>query len=338
MKTSEMHDLLADATLELAWSQWTAIGVAGTHATGRTIVDPEALLLATLAVGRSDARLFDEALDWVAANAQSLDMARLRRLGKRATPEQHRLLGLVAQVAIKHGAKSGFNQIAWAGLLAREQQGDYSPEPLFRSQRSDAEAWAQVDQQFADAGFLRSSPDLRGMSRNPDATRPACLRFRARGLVGPGAKAEVLTYLWTHEWAHGRLVAERAAFNQAPVAEYLSALAEAGLADRRSDGRRTLYRLTPGLRAIAAPEPTYVDWVRAWPALVAVLDALRPVGLSDEAGWVRLAEALDSQRDGLETEGFGVEVGDLRGWAGSGVELLTAIVESVTGRARELAE
>ncbi|HEY5473384.1 MAG TPA: hypothetical protein VIK32_09360, partial [Candidatus Limnocylindrales bacterium] len=81
MKTSDLYDHLADVTLELAWRQWTAIGVAGARSGRQTIVDPEALLLATLSVGRLDARLFDEVLDWVAVNAQLLDMARLRRLG-----------------------------------------------------------------------------------------------------------------------------------------------------------------------------------------------------------------------------------------------------------------
>jgi DNA-binding MarR family transcriptional regulator len=338
VKTSELYDHLSDVTLELAWRQWTAIGVAGTRSSRRTIVDPEALLLATLSIGRSDARLFDEALDWVAVNAQLLDMARLRRLGKRATSDQHRLLGVVAQVAIDHGAKSGFNQIAWAGVLAQEEKGTYAGETLFRSHGEDAPAWVNTDAQFAQAGFLRSSPELRGMSRAPDATQPACLRFRARSLVGLGARAEVLTYLWTHEWAHGRLIAERAAYNQAPVAEYLSSLAASGLAERRTDGRRTLYRLAEGLRAVAAPGPAYADWVRAWPALVALLDALRPGGLSEPAGWVRLAEALDSQRDGLVAEGVDADIGELRGWAETGSGCLASAVKSVVARVRQLAE
>lgn len=338
MRTSDLYARLTDAALELAWAQWSAIGLAGARSSRRTIVDPEALVLATLSIGRSDARLFDEMLDWVATNAQLLDMARLRRLGKRATPDQHRLLGVVAEVAVDRGAKSDFRQIAWAGVLAREAQGKYGREPLFRSQGADAAPWANTDERFAQAGFERSSPELRGMSRAPDAAQPPCLRFRARALAGPGARAEVLTYLWTHEWAHGRLIAERAAYNQAPVAEYLSSLADAGLAERRSDGRRTLYRFAEGLRAVAAPAPAYVDWVSVWPALIALLDALRPGGLSEDAEWVRLAEVLGAQRDALESEGADADVGDLRGWAEKGSERLATAVESVIARVRRLAE
>lgn len=338
MKTSDLYERLLAASLGLAWGQWTAIGVAGTRATERTIVDPEALTLATLAIGRSDARLFDEMLDWVATNARLMDMARLRRLGKRAPGDQRRLLGVIAPVAIEHGAKSSFVQLAWAGAPAQEASADYGsePEPLFRPASPGVAGWVSADDLFARVGFLRASPELRGMSRRPDASKGPCLRFRARSLLGPGARAEVLTYLWTHEWAHGRLIAERAAYNQGPVAEYLASLAESRLARKRVDGRRTLYRLVDGLRAVAAPVPAYVDWVGTWPAIVALLDAIRPDGLSEDATWMRLADGLRLQRDALASEGLDADPGDLGGWADDGSSRLEVAVESIIARLRGL--
>ncbi len=338
MRTSELHERLLEVALELAWRQWTAMGVAGTRASQRTIIDPEALALATFVVGRSDARLFDEMLDWVAANSRLLDMARLRRLGKSASAEQRRLLGAVAQVAIEHGAKSSLHQLGWAAVTAQEEAGEYCTEPLFRSQDETAATWVTADELFARAGFLRTSPILRGMSRRPDATAPSCVRFRARALVGPGARAEVLTYLWTHEWAHGRLIAERAAYNQGPVAEYLSALADARLAEKRSDGRKTLYRLANVLRGVGSPSPFYVDWAWVWPAIVALLEALRPDGLSEDAAWVRLADALSENRERIDAEGLEIVVGELGGWAQSGPERLGSVAESVIARLRQLAD
>lgn len=338
MRTSDLHDHLREALLDLAWGQWTAMGVAGVRAGGRTIIDPEALTLATLAVGRFDARLFDEMLDWVAVNSRLLDMARLRRLGKRASVEQQRLLGAVAEVAALHAEGSGAKRLGWASVLAEEAPVAYGSEPLFRSDRPGGADWAATDDIFARVGFLRSSPELRGMSRPPDASRPTCLRFRARALVGLGARAEVLTYLWTHEWAHGRLIAERAAYNQAPVAESLADLAAGKLADTRADGRKTLYRLAEGLQALGTPTPDYVDWVRAWPALITLLSALRPDGLSEDAARVRLAEVLASQRDGLETEGLDVEIGDLRGWADRGSEWMADLIDSVVERTHYLGQ
>ena len=338
MRTSDLYDRLLEAVLDLAWGQWTAMGVAGARSSQRMIIDPEALTLATLAVGRSDARLFDEMLDWVAVNSRLLDMARLRRLGKRASAEQRRLLGAVAEVAALHAEGPGAKRLGWASVLAEEAPAAYGGEPLFRSEREGAAGWTGTDDLFERAGFLRSSPDLRGMSREPDASRQACVRFRARALVGTSARAEVLTYLWTHEWAHGRLIAERAAYNQAPVAEVLSELAAAKLAETRSDGRKTLYRLAAQLRAVGSPEPAYADWARAWPALVAVLDGLRPSGLSDDAAWMRLAQVLVSQRDGLESEGLEADIGDLSGWADRGPQILAEAIGAVVASVQRAAE
>ncbi|KAF0208249.1 MAG: hypothetical protein FD171_1085 [Actinobacteria bacterium] len=336
MTTSELYEHLLGATLDLAWRQWSAIGVAGIRASEHMIVDPEALLLATLEVARSDARLFDEALDWVVQNSELLDVSRLRRLGRTASGDQRRLLGVAVGLTASRSAGSSLARLPAEDFIAREATAGYDSQALFRGARRDAGQWAGTDEVFARAGFTRPPLNLRAMSQRPDASRSACARFRARALVGPGPKAEVLTYLWTHEWAHGRLIADRSAYGQAPVAEYLSTLSEGGLVDTRIDGRRTLYRATASLKAAGTPTPAYVDWVRVWPALVALLDALRPSGFSEEAVWVRLAGALAAQMNALEAEGFGVEVGDVEGWPRHGTQLLENAVGIVTGRVEQI--
>ena len=49
----------------------------------RWAVDPEALILFTIGIGRRDPRLFDEMLDWVASNRELLSKQRLRNLARR---------------------------------------------------------------------------------------------------------------------------------------------------------------------------------------------------------------------------------------------------------------
>lgn len=338
MNTSELYTPLLDALVGCAWRQWTAIGLAGTRADVHTIVDPEALLLATLEVARSDARLFDEALDWTVRNSGLLDVSRLRRLGKAATTDQRRLLGVAAQIAGLHGAGPTLSRLPEEEFIAREAQPAYGEQTLFRTARGPEGKWYEPDALFATAGYTRAPLELRGMSQRPSTDTPASLRFRARGLVGIGPRAEVLTYLWTHEWGHGREVAARAAYGQAPVAEYLSSLADTGLAERRVEGRRTLYRLSGALRALGSPVPSYVDWAQAWPALTRLLEALQPGELSEDASWIRLYQALVDNEAGLRGEGLDVEVGDLRGWALKGTPVLERAVEAVTMRIRSLGE
>ncbi|MDZ4655047.1 MAG: hypothetical protein U1F44_04140 [Coriobacteriia bacterium] len=337
MSLNELHAILLDVTLEVAWRQWTAIGVVGVRSAPDTIVDPEALLLATLEIGRWDARLFDEALDWVASNAACVDVARLRRLGKRATAEQRRLLSVVLGITAERGAAASLQRLPDEEFIAKEVEADYGTVPLFRSQRGLDATWGEPDARFARVGFLRANTQLRGLSGSPEATRPACIRFRARALVGPGSRAEVLTYLWTHEWAHGRRIAERSAYGQAPVADYLSTLADVGLADKRVDGRRTLYRASGALRAVGSPAPRYVDWIRVWPSLVALLDSLRPDDISEDAARVRLASALSAHEEDWRAEGLEAEIGQMSGWA-KHPQVLSDAVESVIERLQGLVD
>jgi hypothetical protein len=72
---------LLDAASNLAWSHWTALGVAGVVSPPSTAVDPEALILMTVALGDADPRLLDEATDWcVRYSKRFVSLSRLRNL------------------------------------------------------------------------------------------------------------------------------------------------------------------------------------------------------------------------------------------------------------------
>lgn len=337
MTPNQLHRLLLDALVELGWQQWTAIGVAGVAPVPDSIVDPEALLVATMSFGRWDPRLFDEALDWATVNSQLMDAARLRRLAANSESNQRRLVATTMRIVSQGQKHAGLKRVE-TNLIAREDGTGYGSEPLFRTVRDAPQDWVDPDEVFASVGFQRPTLRLRGMSQQPDASIPACLRFKARALVGVGARAEVLSYLWTHDWAHGRLIAERGAYNQSTVAEYLVTLCGSRLAEKRVDGRRTEYRLTETLRRVGQPEPLYVAWDRVWPALTRVLESLDSRSLSDNALRSRLAAALGRETAALAAEGFAVHVPDLTGWAVGGPDVLEAIVSEVVRRVRELSE
>jgi DNA-binding transcriptional ArsR family regulator len=308
------------AVLDLCWGQWTAIGVAGVRAGERAIVDPEALLYLTSTVVDHDSRLGDEVLDWLARNERLLDLARLRRLVRSGQPT--RAVGAFAARIASLAPRQGWD------LLAREAAAGEATDEVPMAAESGA-PWG-----------VQAEPALRGMSTSPAAWTPAGVRFRARALVGLSARAEVLTYLWTHDWAHGRLLSERALYNQQPVAAYLAELADARLVERMPKGNRVLYRLAGDLRGLGEPAGLFVDWPPVAVSLSQLLRALEEASAldSDDAASVAVVRALSGAAPGLAAEGFGFSLSPLEGWARRGPGSLPGVVDRISARVAALAE
>ena len=326
---------------KLCWRQWTAAGLAGVRRASTHIIDPEALTIASFSIARYDARLFDEALDWLVKNSELLDMVRVRRMLPKASADERALLRVASRIVADHGRSSGFTRLIEHIQEDRLSSGAHE-EILFLSGDRPQQEWTERDPLFQEAGFIRAPVHLRELSGRPDPRSPACLRFRLRAMAGIGARSEVLTYLATHEWAHGRLIAERSTYGQAQVAAYLVSLFEAGIVERREEGRRVLYRLDRGLSACLnassshMPKALFADWINIWPMLTALLGALQPAEYSVEARWLRVARVLKEHRSALEAEGLDLGVGDLSGWGAEGPVRLRLIVKQVTAKVIEL--
>src|ERR1700678_501867 len=145
MQISEIRDQVSHGLLDFAWRQWAQIGVSATvEGADRWAVDPEALILFTIGIGRRDPRLFDEMLDWMAFNHELLSMQRLQNLARRFPLPS----GLVAAVT------AWTRQTTPVDLLVRDQA-DPVPdgEPVFSP---DVLAFiSQPDPTFAQHGFIR---------------------------------------------------------------------------------------------------------------------------------------------------------------------------------------
>jgi hypothetical protein len=142
--------------------------------------DPEALLLFTLNVGRSDPRLFDEVLDWLALNATLVSEHRLRNLC--ASPTDRALVDAALDWA--------------AGERRRERPAGASrkraTEPLFPSLPAPR---GDLDPAFARHGFAREPVQRSGKSQPPRLHDPIAFAFRLRRLLGVGVRAEVMRAL-----------------------------------------------------------------------------------------------------------------------------------------------
>lgn len=111
---SDFKSTVLDHLLGLVWRQWSALGVSGYSASEeKGVVDPEALLLLTLTLGRYDARLFDEVLDWLEVNGDFLNVQRLQNLLKQHDFQAKAQLSAVAE---RLGRKSTV-VLKWKGFI-----------------------------------------------------------------------------------------------------------------------------------------------------------------------------------------------------------------------------
>jgi len=269
MRISEIRDKVSQGLLDFAWRQWAQIGVSATvEGSDRWTVDPEALILFTIGIGRRDPRLFDEMLDWMAFNHELLSMQRLRNLaGRFPLPP-----GLVAAVT------TWTRQTVPTNLLVSDQASPVrDSEPVFRS---DVLAFvSQPDPVFAQHGFTRPPAARTGKSREPNPALPVNLSFRLRHLFGPGGRSETMRVLLTY--SDGPLdaarIADEAGFAKRNISDVLASLTASGVIkaawagnERHFTAYRERWALLLGL-AGPAEMPSFVSWVHLLPAALEMM-------------------------------------------------------------------
>jgi len=78
-----LSENLDQQLIDLAWSLWTEVGVAGVKCKHQNfLIAPEELILLTVVVAERDPRLRDEALDWCTRYHHFISISRLRTLAK----------------------------------------------------------------------------------------------------------------------------------------------------------------------------------------------------------------------------------------------------------------
>lgn len=188
------------ATVELLWGQWIALGVSGqaAPASGRALIDPEALLLASTTLARFDPRLFDEVLDWLQDQADWINLQRLVRLRKQYALGDDSVLAAIATRLTRMSAHK-----KWSVLAGVSGGAPSSPAALF----PDEGHFGSPDADFLAHGWLRGAVRYRGLAVAPRMDHAGNLLLKLRALFGRQSRAEVMAWLLAHELGHPAEVA-----------------------------------------------------------------------------------------------------------------------------------
>lgn len=200
------------------WDQWVALGAAG-HPSGRPVphvIDPEALLLATLRFGAAEPRLAGEVADWLCGCGEILSLQRLRNV----------------QTAWKIAPAD-----ALAGL------GVFMENAGFRH-------WKVRIGTGAVRPFVPDGFEARGLARPPDPREPAAFVPRMRRVFGVSARPEVLAWLLTHHAGHPAGIARETGWFSKSVQAILIDLEAGGLVTSETQGKRREFSLNPRDRTL----------------------------------------------------------------------------------------
>lgn len=290
---------LRDALLAFLWRQWSALGVSGHARTDDPwLIDPEALLLFSTVVARHDARLFDEILDWLQLNADSLNLQRLSRLQL-----EHALGDATVLAAIADQLTHGKAHPKWRTISTRTATtpAGTPPRPLFPH----LPIIGVGDATWLARGWQRPPVELRGLSQPPLPDQPATFIFKLRALFGLQTRAEIIAWLLAHETGHPAEIARATGYFRGSIQAVLNELAASGHVFSLRVGREKRF----GLRhaewrflltwPAAGDFPKWIAWDVYFSALRRVFDLVehpRLMAMSPELQAIELRRAFDAVR------------------------------------------
>lgn len=253
MRTSPtaFRNAVQEQILAVVWRQWTAIGLPGySDVQEARVVDPEALLLLTMTVGRQDMRLFDEVLRWLRVNGPLLNVQRLQNLARHSGEVPRATLAAVAEFL------SADSNMApkWQRLAARWSLPKELPLFLLRDGRPLPRP-DTTDDVFRRHGLLRA-PVAGDSGERPFPTHGAAsLLLRLRALLGVSIRCEILCVLGSVDEVHPSGLARPLAMAPRSIQKALAEMTRSGIVQVRTQARRKTYSLVPQtLDSLLRPE------------------------------------------------------------------------------------
>ncbi len=233
---ADLGHLARGAAVDAAWRQWAALGASVEGSRPLTILDPEALVLASLALVPHERRLGDVLLWWASVGAPLLSVQRTRSLAKNLFPGSADALTAFAASAVAAGDRRWKRLAGSEGIDGRPGKG----------------------------------------ASQPDLSDPSALVLRLRAAFGVSAKADLFAVLLgTEHPLTVRELADASAYSTVAVRVALGEMAQARTA-APTGASPAAYRLLDATEWSAllagGPRPRWGHWAEAFALLLAVED------------------------------------------------------------------
>ncbi len=237
---------VTESTIDSAWTQWRSLGSLITAPKrARSLVDPEALVLASLALRDHERRLWDVLASWAVTGSKLLSVQRIKNLASLFPNRTTDRLAEFARIAFMEG-------------------GDYR--------------WRRLA--GAESGPRPRTQELRGASAS--GWDPAALIVRLRLGVGVGLQADIVPFLLSQKgaWASSRDIAEATGYSVYAIRRTADKMAEARFIESTANkpleyrADRAAWRTVLGLEEDVLP---WRYWYQAY-AFVTDLVALAEEG------------------------------------------------------------
>lgn len=240
MSLSNLRNELLEIQLSFLWECWSSVGVSGYQGNDcAAIIDPEALLLYTLNIGRYDNRLYDEVIDWCRVNGQFFSIPRLKRLLKSSDELIIKQVGMLAEILSKQTTHKKWNTLQKLG------KNSTVTENLFYLKSGEKlPIIGNNDELFLEYGLKRNELKLRGYSQRFDPLKPSSLLLKLRSLMGGTARCEIIVALLNGAEKHPSLLARETGYYQKTIQDTIVEMTWSGVVSSRQKGREKLYRLT----------------------------------------------------------------------------------------------
>ena len=262
---NEFKEKFRNYLLEIHWKQWSALGVASHIPSEKHwIIDVEALLASTLAIGLCDKRLLTSCVEWWIKNGEWVNYARLKRIFKdfmSLMPNSKELLLNSGVVEILSDTIERLKPIA-----KKFPKINVSEEILLQE-------YEKVFGAFQIRDIVKQMEILKP---------PSLLQLLLRSYFGIEASVEVLVYLLIHNAGNSNEIAKKIHHSQRNIYTILERWVKAGMLTK-VNRKYSLNKEKEWFRILGLKKNCgYLNWVRTFLFLDQLLKVFSSPQWSDE--------------------------------------------------------